>query len=392
MKENHLWPQDILRSGDSITVSAILERPDGERRQLWYRLPETYRPAVPDSCDALLLGVLFSVMKTSSPLHIHGTASPALLSNLSRLQEIWAGWMPEKYTRIDLIADREQELSRPPAGRAVMGFSGGCDSAFTAWRHCNRPGDGPRRNLVAGVFVHGFDIPLTEEGAFSRAAEGAGSMLASLGMELIPIATNFRSLGGTWDDAYGAGLASCLMLLQGGFDCGLIASSYDYPNLHLPAGSNPLTDRLMSSGAFEIVHDGAEYTKIAKVGLFGRWPAARCHLRVCWEGEHKDSNCGRCLKCVKTILIFRINGLGLPECFAHDVRDRDILRLRYSDPGRITLMKELLMQAQEARIRASWVRALEVSIWINRLRWFVLQKIPARGWMRRLYRRILPPL
>jgi hypothetical protein len=73
------------------------------------------------------------------------------------------------------------------------------------------------------VLVHGFDIPLGQEGIFASAAGRAREMLASLGMDLIPVATNFREQGGTWAHAYGTGLVSCLMLLQGRFREGLVA-------------------------------------------------------------------------------------------------------------------------------------------------------------------------
>jgi hypothetical protein len=246
--------------------------------------------------------------------------------------------------------------------------------------------------LVAGVFAHGFDIPLNDARAFTGATEKAGRMLSSIGMELIPVATNFREIGGTWDDAYAAGVISCLMLLQGRFNAGLIASGYEYRDLHLPTSSSPLTDPMLSSDAFQVIHDGAALDKIEKVRQFGQWPEARKYLRVCWEGEHKDCNCGRCLKCVKTILIFRMNGQGLPECFERDISDGDIMRLRYVDPGRIRLMHELAVQSKAASIHASWVRALEASVWINRLRWSALRIAPLRNLLRSIYRRLLPPL
>jgi hypothetical protein len=82
--------------------------------------------------------------------------------------------------------------------------------------------------------IHGLDIPLEEQQPFAKAAEKSKALLASLGVELIPLATNFRQLPLDWENAFGTALASCLMLLQGGYTTGLIASSFPYQALSFP--------------------------------------------------------------------------------------------------------------------------------------------------------------
>lgn len=101
------------------------------------------------------------------------------------------------------------------------------------------------------------------------------------------------------------------MLLQNEHTDGLIASSEPYSSLLLPWGSNPITDRLMSSDSFSIVHDAAAVTRNQKVRAISTWKEATRSIRVCWQGEHMDRNCGRCEKCIRTILNFRVMGLGL---------------------------------------------------------------------------------
>jgi hypothetical protein len=385
----HLWPEEIIASGDSITIGAILERLGGKRQHLWYRLPIAYREAVTKSCDPFVLGLLFTIMKSPVDLHVHGEVSPSLLRNLVEFQDAWACWRPAKYHRIEISADVEREQPRAKTNQAIMGFSGGGDSTYTVWRHRTGRAGRQQHNLVAGVMLHGFDIPLEEAEVFARAAENARIMLASLGMELIPIATNFREIGGTWEDAFAAGLASCLALLQGRYNTGLIASGNDYSTLIFPWGSNPLTDGLMSSDSFQVIHDGASLDKMAKIKQFSVWPEALKYLRVCFNG-HYARNCCRCAKCMKIILLFRILGMGLPECFERDISDGDILRLRWK-MAEIKSMEYLVKQARDASISASWVRALQFSMMINRLRLSAMQVAPLRKVMRRVYRFFLPP-
>jgi hypothetical protein len=388
--KNHLWPEEIIYEKDQLTLAATLERPDGTRRRLWYRIPAAYREALTESCDPFVLGLLFTVMKSTLDFHVHGEVSPSLLCNLAELQLAWACWKPAKYHRIEISADLEREQPRVKSDQVIIGFSSGADSAYSAWRHCTGRAGRQQRNLSAGVMLHGFDIPLKEEQVFAQAVENTRSMLASIGMELIPIATNFREVGGTWEDAFASGLASGLALLQGRYNTGLIASGYDYSCLVFPWGSNPVTDGLMSSGSFQLIHDGAALSKMKKIEQISVWPEAMKHLRVCFDGR-SACNCCRCAKCMKTILLFRILRLDLPECFERDITDSDLLRMRWKS-GEIENLGIVVAQARAASISASWVWALQFSLLINRLRLRLMQGAPFRKGLRSLYRYFFPPL
>ncbi len=181
---------------------------------------------------------------------------------------------------------------------------------------------------------------------------------------MIPMATNFRALDDYWIDAHIAGLASCLMLLQEGYEIGLIASSPPYNNISIapPWGSNPLTDRLLSNDAFEIIHDGAAFTRAEKIRAISNWPQALRHLRVCWEGEQKDRNCCRCEKCIRTILNFRAIGLDLPACFEQDVTRRQIAAVTGLNKQHIFDYKKILSSAKAAGSCDSCVSALQKCI------------------------------
>ncbi len=385
----HLWPEEIILSGDQVTYGAIIEVPGHPRRHLWYRLPSAYREAITKSCDPFILGMIFTFMKVSSGLIVHGECSPSLLRNLVEFQDAWACWRPEKYHPLEITADVEREQPRAGTDEAILGFSGGGDSTYTAWRHRTGHAGRLRRNLVAGVMLHGFDIPLEETKAFDQSAERGRRMLASIGMQLIPIATNFRDMGGTWEDAHMAGLASALTLLQSRYNTGLVASGYDYTSLHLPWGSNPITDPLLSSDSFQIILDSCFLDKMGKLEQIKVWPEAMKYLRVCTNG-HQGGNCLRCAKCMKTIMLFRILRAGLPECFERDLSNHDIHRLRLENLSDVNSLAHLIDQARAASISASWVNALRWSIALNRLRLSIGKNDRARKALGRIYRLFLP--
>ena len=395
MGEIHLWQEQPVTDADRTTVAVTIDAPGRDPMLLWYRVPGTHRESLSDTCDPFALATIFFAMRHRLDLVVRGDVSPSLLRNLCEFQAAWASWRPDRYTPIEIRADAEREPSRvAPREGALASFSGGVDSCFTAFRHRGGSCGRWQRPIEAGLMAHGFDIPLDQPEAFERAAAGSRLLLSSLGLDLITVATNFRQLGDDWEEAHGAGLASCLMLFQKRYATGLIPSTEPYPAL-IPWGSNPVTDHLLSSDGFEIVHDGAAFTRIEKVRRISEWPEALQRLRVCWEGAQKDRNCGKCEKCIRTILDFRVLGLGLPGCFAQDASDADIASLSGLNSLQRSEMEQIRDAARAASISSPWVRALSRCIRRNRrraaleqLRRSLLQRLPDR--QRELRRRFTP--
>lgn len=358
----HVWLEGSKIDGSEATVSASIETPNQKSAQLWYRVPEQYSSLLTESGDPFVLGTLFMAMRSSKDIFIHGQASPSLLRNLEEFQALWACWQPTRYRTIEITADIEKEQSsHSHLQKAVAAFSGGVDSCFTVWRHKTDSCGRLKRNIAAGLMVHGFDIPLDQKQTFDRAVVRSSKILESLDVELISMASNYRDLGDYWGDAHGAAVASCLMMLQGGYGEGLIGSTWTYDS-SLPWGSSPVGDWMLSNCSFQTIHDGAAYSRADKVGVISRWPEALRYLRVCWAGDEKDQNCCCCEKCIRTILNFRALGLGLPDCFEQDVTNQQIANLTGLQITPIGELKRVLTAAKARSITDSWVSVLEMCI------------------------------
>jgi hypothetical protein len=216
--------------------------------------------------------------------------------------------------------------------------------------------------------IQGFDIPLSSTQVFERAAERSKTMLANVGIELIPIATNFRQLGGQdWADVYVAAVVSCLMLFQKEYAAALIPGGEPYQALPVPWASHPMADRLLSSDTFTIIHDGAAFARLEKMEQLMQWTEARENLQVCWEMPEKGGNCGRCEKCLRTILCFRLLGKELPECFDRDVTNLDILTLAFKHLSRAQHkeIRLIVSSAKNKHISDAWVSVLEIALLAN---------------------------
>ncbi len=381
-----LWLKDWTESDGLIEVAATIERPDGSRYDLWYRVPTEFKPALTRHADPFVVGALFDTMHTGGRLLVHGDVSPSLLRNLEEFQGAWTKWRPELYHRIDIAADRECEATPAEADTAICSFSCGVDSCFTAWRHHSKQAGRQQCDVRAGLLVHGFDIPLNQQADYDAVAANAEKMLSSIDMDCVRMATNFRELRGHWEDTHGAALAACFMLLQGGYRRGLIASSYAYSYLDLPHGSNPLTDGMLSSDAFAVIHDGAGFARLEKTRAITEWPAVPKYLRVCWRGPDYHRNCCKCQKCVSVMFHFRL--LGMPEmaCFPKPLTNTQLIWLSYPRKDEIGSMKRTAGMARDLNVTDSWVRALKISIKLNQIRMWM--PTPIRRLSLRFRRRV----
>ncbi len=344
MNSIHIWPEEPWRQPGGTQVSAVLKMPAREQLALWYRIPENLHAKVPTNADHFVVGTIFLLMKMGMDVHVHGQVSPSLLRNLEEFQAAWVAVRPD-LVHVCISADHEREEALPnQIDQAIMAFSGGVDSCFTAFRHtCAKNVRFPRK-LTAAVMVHGFDIPLSDLEGFNLATERSRRMLSSLGIELLPVSTNYREIVGDWAHSHGAAVASCLHLFRGGFSEGLIGQTFTYGEIRsIMEGVNALTDPLLSSDNFKIIPDGAAFKRSDKILAISSRPELLKDLRVCWEGAQKDQNCCNCEKCMRNILTFRALGLGLPACFDRDISVDQIRTLRLGDRDRRRIRYEALL-------------------------------------------------
>ena len=155
-------------------LSAILEIEGQEPFKIWFEIPEEFASFTSQSAEPFLLGAIFKAMGVGGNLHVHGHVSHSLLRNLAEFQAAWHNWLPDRYNVVELSADAVQEIQiERPRGLAIAAFSGGVDSCYTIFRHSKLESGAGKRNLEAGLLVHGYDIPLEQDESFARTAATA---------------------------------------------------------------------------------------------------------------------------------------------------------------------------------------------------------------------------
>ena len=263
-------------------------------------------------------------MRRAKPLRIPGRLDVGSYRNLLEWQWAMAAWHPGKLHVVPLHVEVVPAAERPTVANSATAFSGGVDSCYTAVRY-SQDEEYRRRleyPLSAGIMVHGMDIPLGGNGAvqFEGAFARSRTILASLKLEALSVATNARELnadeGVAWGTAaHGILIASAMACFEDRFSQILIPSTYAYAHLKTPWASHPATDPLFSSSLVSYLHDGAHANKLDKVDVVSSHSAVCEQLRVCWSGPRHDSNCGHCFKCVATQACFWLAGVEAPPAF-----------------------------------------------------------------------------
>ncbi len=345
------------REHGRLHLAAELRNPDGSVEEIFFSIDEYERDALVDRADPFVVATVPLAMRRGHEIRVVGAAvSPSLLDSLERFQEVWHDWYEPPI--VDIVAEEERELGTRPQP-AVAAFSGGVDSAFTAYRHTR--GVARRdRHLTAAVMIHGVDIPRVNVPGFVRSAARSRRMVESVGLDLVTVQTNlWEIVSGRWYPI-AAGLSSVLHLLGARFGAGLIPGTTSYRHLVFPLGSSPVSDVMLGSTSFEIVHDGAGVERFEKLRHLASWDEALDDLRVCLSDPQHHRNCGHCLKCMLTILSFRVLDVT-PRCFESPPSEAEILEWVPSLPSHPVYVQEAQTLVDEAAARGvdeRWVRVM----------------------------------
>lgn len=152
------------------------------------------------------------------------------------------------------------------------------------------------------------------------------------------------------DKFFGAVLAAVGHAFASRFNSLYIASSFDLPNL-VPCGSHPLLDPMFSSYELQFRHRDVELSRLEKIRIVSEWDAAFQNFRVCLANVPDQLNCGKCEKCVRTMLGLEAPGvLDKTQAFEEDTVTPDMLspfkiNIRHRPP----FYEELLGPLREMR-------------------------------------------
>ncbi|NCC04167.1 MAG: hypothetical protein EOM37_09030 [Proteobacteria bacterium] len=338
--------------GNSTLRKMYLSEIDNFRQrelEIFWELVGEKEVPLPQVYDGFVNSIIFFAMSIGENIDVEGALSRQYLRNINEMQDAWALWKPRTYKKICITSSMvfpEPSVSFKQES-ALAAYSGGIDSIFTMLRHADASRSTFSYPLDKSVLlVHGFDVPLSKKDQFESLQKRIAPLAEELGLNVKVIRTNSKELAlQNWNDSFAAELSCCLHQYSDRYSYGLIGSSEPYDSLILPWGSSPVTDHLLSGDLMHIIHDGAAFSRTKKVEYISHNNLAVQVTKVCWEGLDLYKNCGKCEKCMRTLLNFMAVGVENPACFEEPLNIKNISGLKIHNETQLNELKSILEYA-----------------------------------------------
>ncbi len=313
---------------------------------------------------------LLPSMALGAPLHVDSPVDAGLLERQERIQDRFAEWS-SRLAPVPVDAP-----SRPPPDAVADGvgafFSGGLDSFYTVLTR--------RDEITHLILIHGFDYSLTDWDIRGRVAEMARSVAGAMDLEVIEVATDAKLQMiplVPWRWYHGGLLAGIAHSLERHISRVLIPATF--PRRYPAAwGLHPDVDHLWSTARVAVETAETDVTRPEKLEAIVESELAMRWLRVCWK-RPGEWNCGRCVKCVRTMVELHACG-ALEQCRTFpDTIDLDRVRgIPIEDfEGNRGLVRATVEWLEERDADPELAGALEYALGRSRSR-------ARQAWLRRL--------
>ena len=295
----------LPESGPRVNLELPLSK--AEPAAVWLRSEDVKLIPAP---EASVAATLLPAMRAGNNIALEKPLDREFTSNLPAIQDIYGAWYSDT-ERIAIEAPVQSLQASSSSSRTATFFSGGVDSFYTLVKNIEE--------IDALVYVHGFDVALDDTTLRQQVSNMLREVGEHFGKDVIELETNLRDFSNKragWGVYHGAALATVAHTLSQSFDSFFIPSTHTYADL-FPWGSHPLLDPLWSSSSLQFTHDGCEATRVQKCEKIADHPVALKRLRVCWRNPNSVYNCGRCEKCMRTMVNLAAVG-ALDNCSVFD--------------------------------------------------------------------------
>jgi hypothetical protein len=247
--------------------------------------------------ESIVCPFLLPAMSQHADLVLSAPLTATFVDNLEFIRRRAMQWWPELShgeIRCPIAAGTRQNR------QAGLFYTGGVDSSYSLQTLRDR--------IQYAVFVEGFDIPLRDHDRLLAAREWLASTTRRCSVQLVVVRTNLREHpvfnGISWETTHIAALAGVAHTLGEHVGSMYVAAS-DVPP---PYGSAPDLDGAWSSESVVIENFSAELSRLQRAASIAHWEPLRGRLRVCWENNTPDINCGFCEKCLRTRVQLLVSG------------------------------------------------------------------------------------
>jgi len=336
--------------------------------------------ALSEKFESFLASAILPVMSVGrGKLIVEGEVSQLLISRLSTIQNTYSLWEP-RFHPIEIEIHQPVASTTLNKNRVGTFFSGGVDSFYTLLKH--------QDEITDLVFVHGLDIQLEHQEYRKKISKSVQEIAAHFGKNLIEIETNIRELFDSYISypkwGWSIALAAIGHLLRPNINHIYIPIGHTYVDL-FPTGSRLLP--LWSAETFEFINDGYEASRVEKVSLISEHDIVLQNLRICHRKPDNALNCGRCEKCIRTMINLEVSdALNCCSVFESELDIKRVLKINAIGESKRSFIKRNLNALEKIKGDEDLIVALR-SI-LKRPRWLQITRKGLRKLQRIISNRI----
>lgn len=311
------------------------------RETVYFSVPSSQARWIRPEPNAFMVGTAMAAMwNGEARLEIEGGVDPQLGSRLTMAMRLMAHWHQSPLRPPEIQAPaRTHPLPDVPRSTTALFLSGGVDSLSSLhWNVSRYPAGDPRRVGVA-FFAHGLDVgdPNKQDrpDVWELGIRKLTALCEEHGVELVTIKVNLRNLAKNWRFygkwQFASLLAAIAHAASSRIHRCIITPDNVLEYIQHPHGSHPWLNSYYGADFLEVTTgDMEQFSRLEKIRQLSQWPAALNSLRVCWDTTaipEGHLNCGRCAKCVRTMLEFMACGqLAQTQAFPRNEVTPDMLK------------------------------------------------------------------
>ncbi|MEX2188028.1 MAG: hypothetical protein WD875_14580 [Pirellulales bacterium] len=279
-------------------------------------IPSRFRDFLAADSLACQVGALMPAMRYEREIEWDAPVPLPLVRGIREFQAAFScyfeGFLGRPENLFAAVADDQARRK----GRRGVFFSSGLDSMLATYAIASYPGYRRDEDACYLIPIIGMDLESPE--IVKSVLARAEAVASDLGWDVMPMRTNLKSIVQKSTDldwvlhSHGTVLAACALAVRAGFDSIALGSSGRYGQISTE-GSMPRTDELWMTQDFQLLHVGAQFSRLDKIREMKDWGAWLPNMRVCFS-EKSEVNCGKCGKCVRTM--FCLDALGMADVAA----------------------------------------------------------------------------
>jgi hypothetical protein len=263
-------------------------------------------------------------MVKNKTLMIHGLGTLETKENAEKLSNIWACWLPKKYSLINVEFSEYRNLDSSENKKQLLLFSGGVDSTYTILNKKFQE----KPDLLT---IQGMDYKISDQDKFEQAIQKTNILASEYADQRVTVRSNaydiYKEISIAPRLSFVFVLASVSFLFIKNYkDVTMSADFALYQQFEeLPYGSSIATDQLYNSGDFHLETFGNDVTRAEKLPTILSNSLAVNSLSLCKDKKIRPENCGVCSKCTRTkYMMLATTGCIPKESFINPTLDQNI--------------------------------------------------------------------